>query len=44
MTPWDVFLFDFVIYEKYLLNEKTDLKVFLSLAKYKIKQIFLKKL
>ena len=42
MTPWGFFLFDFVIYEKYLLNEKTDLKVFLSL--YKIKQFFLKKL
>ena len=42
MTPWGIFLFDFVIYENCLLNEKTDLKVFLSLAKYKIKQISLK--
>ena len=32
-----IFLFDFVIYQKCLLNEKTDLKSIPILAKYKYK-------
>ena len=38
MTQWDIFLFDFAIYKKCLLNEITDLKIFPFLTKYKIKQ------
>ena len=38
MTPWVIFLFDFAIYKKCLLNEKTDLNFFSFLGKYEIKQ------